>query len=909
MRPRTRLGCELLEDRLAPATNLQLNAVRNVDANNSLQTAPVYGQMTYLRAEFTSTDMPANNPFVVRYTVNGIAADSGTVNLPAGGGAWYWYRGGWYAGTSGVSVTVMVDPNNVVAEANETDNTLTFTLTPVAPTDLPSKFLQPIGKTFRSDWWINNYADVDPRSGFQSDYRGGDYRYDGHDAIDAGPMGFDAQDAGIPLYAAANGTVAQVQDGYFDRETTMGSRPGNFVLIDHGNNWQTLYYHFAANTIAVKAGDVVKAGQVIGLMGSAGSSTGTHVHYTAIYRGCQVEAGVAPTSYWLDPLLYMGDYPTFGSRTGISGYTASSDGGERREPIGSFSTADANRTAFFWLELGNAKTTDLMQFRWYRPNGTVWNTFGFSPNGNYHFSWWAWSLPANNFYSATGTWQIAYLLNGVEFSRKDFAVNATGEAGIRVHLAGAQIIDGRTTPIDYGSVAQNGAAPSRTFTVQNHGFQTLTLSGLQLPPNFVLTSTFPSSIPVFGSATFTVQMNTQVVGTQFGRVRFLTNDPDTPEYDFNLTGVVTGSPTFGSPILTLNASALGYNYLSRPRAFAPAATLTDANSTALLRVLVEVASGGDGSDALGVRNQGTGAGQIGVAGTTVTYGGTPIATFTGGTGGVNLVLNLNGSATPAAVQALIRNLTYAHDGPVNFSNRRYLRVSVLDESSNSSNLAVAHVTPSMVARAPTVAVLPNRTITRGAVLTQAGSFADAFGNSWTATVDYGDGSGVQPLTLNPDKTFNLSRLYAAAPGNYTVTVTVDSDTGGFNVKTFTVTVVPPRTVAKFVVQVDPTDRTKWLATLVFSGVVTLPGTPASAFAIAGPLGNLPFTVDTSASTGTQTIVKLRFTPTAGPVPAVPYRLRAVSNLITDATGSTLDGDADGLSGTDYSQRFFGPGRP
>ena len=57
-----------------------------------------------------------------------------------------------------------------------------------------------------------------------------------------------------------------------------------------------------------------------------------------------------------------------------------------------------------------------------------------------------------------------------------------------------------------------------------------------------------------------------------------------------------------------------------------------------------------------------------------------------------------------------------------------------------------------------------------------GAFTDPGADTWTATVDYGDGSGAQPLPLNPDKTFNLSHFYADN-GTFTVTVTVTDDDG------------------------------------------------------------------------------------------------------------------------------------
>ena len=96
------------------------------------------------------------------------------------------------------------------------------------------------------------------------------------------------------------------------------------------------------------------------------------------------------------------------------------------------------------------------------------------------------------------------------------------------------------------------------------------------------------------------------------------------------------------------------------------------------------------------------------------------------------------------------------------------------------NVAVGNV-------APTVDAGPNGTIATGATFSSAGSFTDPGADTWTGTVDYGDGTGVQPLTLAADKSFALSHPYATA-GGYTVTVTVTDDDGGTDNDTATVTV-------------------------------------------------------------------------------------------------------------------------
>lgn len=92
--------------------------------------------------------------------------------------------------------------------------------------------------------------------------------------------------------------------------------------------------------------------------------------------------------------------------------------------------------------------------------------------------------------------------------------------------------------------------------------------------------------------------------------------------------------------------------------------------------------------------------------------------------------------------------------------------------------------------APTVAALAGATIDEGSAFTSTGTFTDPGADSWTATVDYGDGSGVQPLSL-AGKSFALNHVYAA-DGSYTVTVSInDGATAGTATATVTVRNVAP----------------------------------------------------------------------------------------------------------------------
>jgi murein DD-endopeptidase MepM/ murein hydrolase activator NlpD len=52
---------------------------------------------------------------------------------------------------------------------------------------------------------------------------------------------------------------------------------GNLIILDHGNGWESRYAHLSQ--VNVSCGQNVGQGDVIGLMGSTGNSTGPHLHF------------------------------------------------------------------------------------------------------------------------------------------------------------------------------------------------------------------------------------------------------------------------------------------------------------------------------------------------------------------------------------------------------------------------------------------------------------------------------------------------------------------------------------------------------------------------------------------------------------------------------------------------------
>jgi polyhydroxyalkanoate synthesis regulator phasin len=98
----------------------------------------------------------------------------------------------------------------------------------------------------------------------------------------------------------------------------------------------------------------------------------------------------------------------------------------------------------------------------------------------------------------------------------------------------------------------------------------------------------------------------------------------------------------------------------------------------------------------------------------------------------------------------------------------------------------AATTASIANVAPAVSAFAGAELLPGDPYTAAGSFSDPGADSWTATVDYGDGSGVHPLAL-AGASFSLSHTYSAA-GTFTVTVAVRDDDGGVGTSQATATV-------------------------------------------------------------------------------------------------------------------------
>lgn len=89
--------------------------------------------------------------------------------------------------------------------------------------------------------------------------------------------------SGTPVYSTGDGIVtsAEFRGGY-----------GNVIFINHGYGFETRYAHLSK--FKVSEGQKVKRGELIGLVGSTGTSTGSHLHYEVLFR-----------DKWINPIHFM----------------------------------------------------------------------------------------------------------------------------------------------------------------------------------------------------------------------------------------------------------------------------------------------------------------------------------------------------------------------------------------------------------------------------------------------------------------------------------------------------------------------------------------------------------------------------------------------------------------------------
>jgi hypothetical protein len=106
---------------------------------------------------------------------------------------------------------------------------------------------------------------------------------------------------GQPVLAAGEGTVAVAADVILDNEPGItrgvGLLYGNHVVIDHGNGEFSLVGHLMHESLQVKVGDHVKAGQLLARTGNSGMSSEPHIHFQLMDKADWKTANGFPSEF------------------------------------------------------------------------------------------------------------------------------------------------------------------------------------------------------------------------------------------------------------------------------------------------------------------------------------------------------------------------------------------------------------------------------------------------------------------------------------------------------------------------------------------------------------------------------------------------------------------------------------
>lgn len=249
------------------------------------------------------------------------------------------------------------------------------------------QFELPLDCDMRSDCFIQQYFDHVPGAEY-GDYACGRLSYDGHTGTDFRVRDLVQMEEGIPVLAAAPGTVRATRDGMDDVSVNeigldaLGDRfAGNSVVISHGAGVETQYSHLRKGSVRVRSGQRVRAGDVLGLVGLSGRTEFPHLEFSVRVRGKAVdpfigvaddpECALGDDPLWTEQALSLLPYePTRLLGSGFAATPPSRDEVARRMHRKTV-FAPESEALVFWIRVAGLLEGDRLEFALTGPEGRV----------------------------------------------------------------------------------------------------------------------------------------------------------------------------------------------------------------------------------------------------------------------------------------------------------------------------------------------------------------------------------------------------------------------------------------------------------------------------------------------------------------------------------------------------------
>lgn len=279
---------------------------------------------------------------------------------------------------------------------------------------------------------VAEFVDHDARyPDFLLDYNNGARTYDlaggyNHAGTDimAWPFPWNLMDENkILAVAAADGVIVDKADGFYDRNCAIDmNAQANYVVLQHADGFFTWYFHMKTGTVTTKGvGESVAAGEVLGVVGSSGSSTGPHLHFEVhdtlgnVVDPFNGPANPVPSRWisqrpYFDPALIR---ITIGD--GIPDFPACSAG--TAHEVSRIRTDQQVYLSVYFRELsaGQSIQCDLL-----RPDGSVYSHFEQTLDRDYPAGYYYWYLAVGSA-QPSGAWSFACAAGASNVS-KSFSV-------------------------------------------------------------------------------------------------------------------------------------------------------------------------------------------------------------------------------------------------------------------------------------------------------------------------------------------------------------------------------------------------------------------------------------------------------------------------------------------------------
>lgn len=256
----------------------------------------------------------------------------------------------------------------------------------------------PVRCKLGKDCFVQNYVDHDATAGW-SDFSCGALSYDTHDGTDIRLKNLQAMRVGGDVLAAAEGKVLRLRDGMEDisikdlpAAALKDRECGNGVVVEHAEGYQTMYCHLKKDSIVVRAGEQVKAGQKLAQIGLSGNTEFPHLHFTVwkgkekldpftaapIAKSCAGKSTKSTKTLWQKPVAYVAP-----ALLGDGIVDAVPEVKTMRDtPVHRVNIATTAPVIAYWVEVMGLRQGDHYTLTFYNPDDSIMATTTQAADGN-----------------------------------------------------------------------------------------------------------------------------------------------------------------------------------------------------------------------------------------------------------------------------------------------------------------------------------------------------------------------------------------------------------------------------------------------------------------------------------------------------------------------------------------------